>query len=441
MGGVRLETGPYGHSRWGVKVCVGVAVTLGLTLSTTASSFAAPGSLDPKFSDDGKVLVNFGKKPRSEIAYDVLATGGGKIVLAGSIGRPAASSWALARLRPNGRLDDGFSGNGKVTKKVGEVSEARVIKGLGLGRILVGGSGDGAFAILAFTKGGRLDSAWGTGGIATFDVTADTDRVLDIRRDGAGWLVAGLAGATSVTPGTPVITRFADDGTPDAAFGVRTASGFGGSPTAVKLTGDGGLIVAGRAPNNADFEQGYAVARYTAAALPDMTFAGGTTVVTHFPNDDFPYGDEASIPRAITVQPDGGILVGGETFGEGDYSRPTMARYLPDGNLDGRIIGGTTGYYGGFHDLALQVNGRIVAGGWDSGTGCCNGLAAYRNLASGAPDPGFGNGGMRVVRFPDGRSAKGYAVALSDTRIVVAGESWSSRRGGRAAIPVIVLRR
>lgn len=432
MGGVRLETG---------KVCVGVAVALGLVLRTTGSSFAAPGTLDPKFSHDGKVLVNFGQEPRDEIAYDVLVTGSGKIVLAGSVGRPAASSWALARLRPNGRLDQGFGGNGKVTRKVGEVGEARVIRGLGRGRILVGGSGDGAFAILAFTRGGRLDSAWGTDGIATFDVTAHSDRVLAIRKDGAGWLVAGLAGATSVSTGTPVITRFLDDGTRDVAFGVRTAAGFGGSPSAVKLTDDGGLIVAGWAPSNANFEQGYAVARYMAEALPDMTFAGGATVVTHFPNDNFPYGEEASRPRAIAVQPDGRILVGGETFGEGDYSRPTAARYQPDGDLDGRIIGGTTGYYGGFHDLALQANGRIVAGGWDSGEGCCNGLTAYRYLADGAPDAGFGNGGMRVVRFPDGRAAKGYAVALSDTRIVVAGESWSTRRGGRAAIPVIALGR
>jgi uncharacterized delta-60 repeat protein len=426
-----------------MKVCVGVAVALALALITTGSSFAGSGSLDPKLSGDGKVLVNFGEEPRDEIAYDVLVTGSGKIVLAGSIGRPAASSWALARLRPNGRLDEGFSHNGKVTKKVGDVGEARVIKGLGLGRILVGGSGDGAFAVLAFTKDGRLNPAWGVDGIATLDVTADTDRVLDIRRDGAGWLVAGLAGATSTTTGTPVITRFAEDGTPDGAFGVRTASGFGGSPLAVKLTGDRGLIVAGRAPDNANFENGYAVARYTAEALPDVTFAGGTTVVTHFPNDDFPYGEEFSTPRAIVVQPNGRILVGGETFGSGDYSRPTMARYLPDGNLDstldgdGRIIGDKTGYYGGFYDLALQANGKIVGGGWDSGEGCCNGLSAYRYLANGAPDPGFGNGGMRVARFPD-RAAKGYAVALSDTRIVVAGQSW---RTGLAAVPVIALRR
>jgi hypothetical protein len=46
----------------------------------------------------------------------------------------------------------------------------------------------------------------------------------------------------------------------------------------------------------------------------------------------------------------------------------------------------------------------------------------------------FGNGDMRVVRFTERRAAKGYAVALSDTRIVLAGESWSSRRGGRRSL-------
>ena len=425
-----------------MKFGVGIAVALGLALATAGSSFAVPDDLDPTFSDDGKTLVDFGGEPRNEIAYDALVTGSDKVVLAGSIGGADTSSWALARLRPNGTLDDGFSGNGKVTKKVGEVGEARVIKGLGLGRVLVGGSSDGAFALLAFTKHGGLNPAWGGDGIVTYDVMPGPERVLDIRRDGAGWLVAGLAGASPVTP---VIIRITEDGTPDNVFGVRTADGFEGVPTAVKLTGGGGLIVAGRAPDDGNFNHGYAVARYTDEAAPDGTFAGGTTVVTHFPNDQFPYGDEFSMPRAIVLQPNGRILVGGETFGEGDYSRPTMARYLSNGNLDstldgdGRVIGRTTGYYGGFHDLALQANGKIVAGGWDSGTSCCNGLAAYRYLADGEPDDGFGNGGMRVVRFPDGRSGKGYAVALSDSRIVVAGESWRGQR--RAAIPAIALRR
>ena len=427
-----------------MRICAGIAVAMGLALATAGSSFAVPDDLDPTFSGDGKVLVNFGHDPRAEIAYDALVTGSDKVVLAGSIGGPNSSSWALVRLRPNGTLDEEFSGNGKVTKKVGEVGEARVIKGLGLGRVLVGGSSDGAFALLAFAKDGGLNPAWGGDGIVTYDVMPGPERVLDIRRDGEGWLVAGLAGAA---PATPVITRFAEDGAPDAAFGVRTADGFEGTPTAVKLTGDGGLIVAGRAPDDGNFDHGYAVARYTDEAAPDGTFAGGATVVTHFPNDEFPYGDEFAIPRAIVLQPDGRILVGGETFGEGDYSRPTMARYLANGNLDatldgdGRVIGRKTGYYGGFHDLALQPNGKIVAGGWDSGTGCCNGLAAYRYLANGEPDDAFGNNGMRVVRFPDGRSGKGYAVAVSDTRIVVAGESWSTRKRGLAAMPAIALRR
>jgi hypothetical protein len=66
-----------------VRVRVGVAVALGLALGTAGSSFAGPGVLDPKFSDDGKVLVSFGDEPRDEIVYDVLVTGNDKIVLCG----------------------------------------------------------------------------------------------------------------------------------------------------------------------------------------------------------------------------------------------------------------------------------------------------------------------------------------------------------------------
>ena len=171
-----------------------------------------------------------------EIVYDVLVTGGGKIVLAGSIGRPAASVGPR-----EAALTAGSTKGSASTAR----SPRRWARGRGQGdqgprprSDLVGGSGDGAFAILAFTKGGRLDSVGPPGSPRS---TSRPDRVLDIRR-------AGGRGRPRrrdlVTPGTPVnpVHRLRHA---DAAFGVRTASGFGDRRR--EADRDGGLIVAGRA--------------------------------------------------------------------------------------------------------------------------------------------------------------------------------------------------
>jgi uncharacterized delta-60 repeat protein len=75
------------------------------------------GTLDSRFSGDGRRLISFGRL--FDVGVRVVAPPNGRIVVAGSSFRsidPAATDFdfAVARLNPRGALDQSFSGDGKV---------------------------------------------------------------------------------------------------------------------------------------------------------------------------------------------------------------------------------------------------------------------------------------------------------------------------------------
>ncbi|WP_418959751.1 hypothetical protein [Streptomyces tritici] len=96
-----------------------------------------------------------------------------------------------------------------------------------------------------------------------------------------------------------------------------------------------------------------------------------------------------------------------------------MVRYTVDGALDttfdddGRV---TNVFQGGIYDLAVQTDGRIVAGGSSSGA-----MAFARYLENGTPDASFSGDGRATVSF-DADSSGAAALALQpDGRIVATG--------------------
>ena len=78
------------------------------------------GHLDPSFSRDGRATVDFGYG--NDIAYAVAHQTRGRIVVAGQGTRNryrTEDDFAFARFRQNGRLDRGFSGDGRRTVNFG----------------------------------------------------------------------------------------------------------------------------------------------------------------------------------------------------------------------------------------------------------------------------------------------------------------------------------
>jgi uncharacterized delta-60 repeat protein len=132
----------------------------------------------------------------------------------------------------------------------------------------------------------------------------------------------------------------------------------------------------------------------------------------------------------VAVQPDGRLLVVGGA-GNFDTSGFAVARYNPDGSLDGSfghaglVITTFPGYTGASAtSVAVQADGSIVVAGSASISGdkmTRHVFAVARYADNGSPDESFGNGGLVATDF-DGTDAVGYSMAVqADGGIILAG--------------------
>src|SRR5256885_8513102 len=95
--------------------CAGMAVCAGPALALS------PGDPDPAFGSDGVVYYSLGVGPTPAAQIDAAAVQpDGKIVLAGNATDPnGRKTMLVARLDPNGALDQGFGDGGTVIKQLG----------------------------------------------------------------------------------------------------------------------------------------------------------------------------------------------------------------------------------------------------------------------------------------------------------------------------------
>jgi len=188
----------------------------------------------------------------------------------------------------------------------------------------------------------------------------------------------------------------------------------------VVLQPDGKIVVTGYTIQvNANWN--LVVVRYNEDGSFDPSFGNSGVVIT----DIGPSHEEGT---AITLQPDGRILVSGYTWvvdANGTTAYIVAARYLADGALDpsfgtGGISLQTTGYPSDYaYSITLQPDGRILLGGSSDG----NSYAVLRLNDDGTPDLGFGVDGWAVAMVV-GINSTGHCVALQpDGRIVLAGDA------------------
>jgi len=164
-----------------------------------------------------------------------------------------------------------------------------------------------------------------------------------------------------------------------------------------------------------DSDANFALARYGSNGSLDPSFGAGGKVITSFGGID-----QAS---AVTLQPDGKIVVAGQTD-TGISIDFALARYMPDGSLDGAFGSGgrvTTNFTGSSDDVgsavALQSDGKIVVGGASNGN-----FALARYTPGGTLDTAFGTAGTVTTNL-GGEDAL-HALALQpDGAIVAVGES------------------
>jgi uncharacterized delta-60 repeat protein len=323
-----------------------VAGVGGPTPSFCIARLRSDGALDTTFGSTGKVRINFGGDTFQGVRGIALQTDG-KIVVAGQ----SNSRVAVARLRPNGKLDKTFSADGKLTFNWGAgflvaVGVASVIV-LPDGKLLVGGfSGPetGNMQAARLNANGSLDTSFGTGGIATVGFGGDEFVDAMARQANGRILLAGRSTAAGA-----VVARLRANGALDPDFGGdgRVAVGAGGL-VAVLVQEDRKILVAGRPV----FDGSNRVTRLNTNGSIDTGFGSAGTATI-----------DIGLTLDAALQADGRIVVVGST--SGGFG---IVRLNPDGSPDTTFgnAGKATVEFGAAafaFATAVQPNGRIVVAG------------------------------------------------------------------------------
>jgi uncharacterized delta-60 repeat protein len=353
------------------------------------------GSPDTSFGSGGAVSIRPGRVDGE--AHAVALQPDGKLVVAGTAfgSGNLRDQFGLARYNPDGSLDASFGTAGSLTTSVGPGgSEARGVALQPDGKIVAAGTAfangltDDDFALVRYNVDGSLDSSFGVGGVTTTDFGSlepgqlapfDHANAIAVQPDGR-IVVVGTTGGLATDF---AIARYNPDGTLDVTFGLgglATSRVAGGAQAfAVGIQPDSRILLAGNGGATTAGEP-FVLARHNLDGSVDVGFGSGGQVRAGFEGG-------ASGARAVAIQADGAIVVGGSGYGPmpaaSDVPNGGFAvqRWRMDGSPDtsfgsGGVVLTTVGDAGSIiNALALQPDGRIVVAG----------LANYRVVTAAGP--------------------------------------------------------
>jgi uncharacterized delta-60 repeat protein len=276
----------------------------------------------------------------------------------------------------------------------------------------------------AMAQSGVLDPTFGVSGIAKTQIGASFNYNAAARQ-----VLINPAGGSFILLEKAIVIKILANGSIDSTYGIN---GYAGSVNLIDchaaLQADGKIVIAGSKSNNS-----FNVTRITATGLLDAGFGVNGIQVTAIPG--------SSNPGAVAIQPDGKIVVAGTNNDGGTNFYFALARYNPDGSPDTGFSGDgqlTTDFkffgppdrggeipeihYAFANAVAIQADGKIVAGGYAANGSEVLQFALARYQPNGRPDSSFDADGLQTnndAAFGDNR---GYSLALqTDGRIVMAG--------------------
>lgn len=265
---------------------------------------------------------------------------------------------------------------------------------------------------------GDLDLTFGTGGkvikvFANLGNSKASDVIIQPDRKIVTAGTAGIAGSTSYF----ALTRHNQDGSPDIGFGNKgdVLTGFTNSSAAeaeaLIIQPDGKLVAAGIS------DQSFSLARYNLDGSLDTSFGIGGKVTSGV----LTYGYISGI-KDLVIQSDGKLVA----VGYNGLVPFILIRYNSDGTIDssfgsgGKIILGSASGAITPHSLAIQQDGKLVAGG-SKLVGSYVDFGLMRFNANGTTDTAFGNNGIVTTGFDGGDTAWDVAIQ-PDGKIVAGGQ-------------------
>jgi len=310
-------------------------IILFLLLQFSVFAFAQPGSLDTSF--------NPGTGANADVSA-IAVQGDGKIIIGGYFTNYNGTTRNyIARLNADGSLDTGFdlgSGSNGIILSTAIQSDGKII----IGGQFTSYNGTAIKRIARLNADGSLDTGFNPG-----SGTDKSVRTTLIQPDGK--IVIGGQFNSCNGMSRNHIARLNIDGSLDTSF--TPGTGANSDINTLALQSDGKIIIGGfftkYNSNNVNF-----IARLNTDGSSDTAFNLGT-------------GANSGI-NAISVQPDGKIIIGGGFTSYNGTGRKHIARLNADGSLDmtfdpGSGSGSGLGLGGEVLTTLLQPDGKITIGG------------------------------------------------------------------------------
>jgi uncharacterized delta-60 repeat protein len=271
---------------------------------------------------------------------------------------------------------------------------------------------------------GDLDTSFAGDGVRIVDYAGLSDTFYGVALHGNAPTACG------VTEGRSTITVLTRGGHLDDTFsgdGMWRSDilGHGSSYLeACRYLPDGRLVGVGAAQVNNGGDDRMIVVVRRPNGMPDTHFSGDGLATIAFP------GSPSAYAYDLAVQPDGKIVVAGETYDSSISPAPgwfAVARVNPNGALDKTFSGDGRAKFDyhvgdeGVWKVTVQDDGKILLAGWvrnKAGTEWNTGVARLK--PNGAPDTNFSGDGRVEYNFLNG--SDDYALGLdvrSDERIVL----------------------
>jgi uncharacterized delta-60 repeat protein len=209
----------------------------------------------------------------------------------------------------------------------------------------------------------------------------------------------------------------------DATFGTGGKTHlerFGGDRSAMAVQPDGKIVMVGGTFTD------FILARFNADGTVDSTFDGDGRVTTNI------VSGQQQEALAVVVQPDGRIVVAGYSGPPGGGpARMALARYLPDGSLDGgfgsqgKVVSDVAGEA---YAMLIQPDGKLLVAGRSPRDEVADSsdFVVARFDGNGTLDTSFGAGGMRITDIGGATNTARNIVQQSNGAIVVSGQSFDS---------------
>jgi uncharacterized delta-60 repeat protein len=410
-----------------------VKITLFVLLACTLILNQATAQYDNTFGNNGIVIT---PDITSGVDYnDCAIQPDGKIVVAGN----GVGYVKVVRYNADGTLDNSFGNSGIVITNLPGWYDDPSIHSVALlpnGKIIVGGraeewlNGYSGLILICYNSDGSLDLSFGSQGILLY-TAGYFSVIMDIKVQPDGKIIA--AGDVHYGGGFDVIVlRLYENGSFDTSFGTGGVASlyfnsYQEKMRSIALQSDGKIVLGGFLYVNGNDD--FAIYRLDTVGNLDSTFGvNGRAINEIDTHADRIYG--------IALQDDGKIVAGGTTLNPtSQYNDIVLARYNTNGTIDSTY--GTNGIVitqvqdsSNLVDLVIQPDNKIVAvGSTTMLPNQDNAIVIARYDTTGTPDPTFGMGGVAVTQI-NSQDQSLHAVLLQpDGKVVAAGITYNSNEG------------